>query len=77
LYSRYTFSNPPRACEGSKREFFGSKETYMSKRETWKPTRTHDGQDIGGGKMHPSGNGHVGNDISSRIEAQQRKDARR
>ena len=42
-----------------------------------KPTRTHDGQDIGGGKAHPSGYGHVGNDISAKIAAAQRKDARR
>jgi hypothetical protein len=42
-----------------------------------KPTRTHHGADIGGGKSHPSGYGHVGNDISSRVEAQQRKDAKR
>jgi hypothetical protein len=56
------------------------KETpHMAKdrKDNWKAARTNDGQDIGGGKSHPSGYGHVGNDISSRIEAQQRKDAKR
>jgi hypothetical protein len=34
----------------------------------WKPKRTCDGGDIGGGKSHKSGYGHVGNDISSAID---------
>jgi hypothetical protein len=46
-------------------------------KDNWKPTRTHAGQDIGGGKAHKSGYGHVGNDISTKIESQQRKDAKR
>jgi hypothetical protein len=54
------------------------KETpHMAKdsKDTWKPTRTHEGADIGGGKSHKSGYGLVGNDISAKIEAAQRKDA--
>lgn len=46
-------------------------------KDNWKATRAHDGQDIGGGKDHRSGYGKIGNDISAKIEAQQRKDAKR
>jgi hypothetical protein len=44
-------------------------------KDSFKPTRTHEGANIGGGKSHKSGYGHVGNDISTRVEAQQRRDA--
>lgn len=43
----------------------------MAKRDDtkgWKTTRTNDSHDIGGGKSHKSGYGHVGNEISGAID---------
>jgi hypothetical protein len=43
-----------------------SRPEFNAKRSDAK--RTHDGADIGGSKAHRSGYGHVGDDISSRVE---------
>jgi hypothetical protein len=50
--------------------------TEMSKRDnSWKAERTHSGADIGGGKGHKSGYGHVGNVILARVEAARGREA--
>ena len=48
----------------------------VKRQDDYKPTRTHAGQDIGGGKSHKSGYGYLGNDLSSKIEQQQRRGCR-
>jgi hypothetical protein len=39
-----------------------------TRKDDYRPTKTNHGHDIGGGKSHKSGYGHVGNDISSAID---------